>query len=105
MSCQCALPLDGLIWSHRKSHIPVLSSSATSSAFYFFWVDISKACISCGTISVLSSGPKLHLHLEWLWKNDINDNMCGLVVWYIGTMSGTGFMQIQFKIIVYEEHT
>ena len=30
---------------------------------------------------VLSSGPKLHLYLQWPWKNNINNNRCGLVYW------------------------
>ena len=47
----------------------------------FFFVDSSRACISCATTEDLSSGSKLHMYLEWPGENNINDNRCGLVYW------------------------
>lgn len=68
---------------------------ATSSACFFFEVDFSRACISCGTMEDLPSRPKLHMYLEWPWKNDINDNICGLVVWCMGMMGGFSLCRLK----------
>ena len=57
MSCQCAWPWDGLIWSLGKIHVPVRPS----------YLVFSSTTLS-GTILLLSSGPKLHLYLQCIRK-------------------------------------
>ena len=44
---------------------PRVEARNKHSLLVFFWVDFSRACMSCGTMKDLSSGPKLHLNLEW----------------------------------------